>query len=133
MYDQETGLLAYWYLTLRGVEECERANRYGRGLTLLLVQAAPEADTWMAQGQMADWLRRKLRAVDITGSLGNGRFAALMPETGFDDARHAAARLQSDIAAARTSLSTLGADGVTFNELYAVASQRLSKPLEAVA
>lgn len=133
MYEPESGLLAYWYLTLRGTEECERASRYERALTLLLVEATPEVATWVGQGRLVDWLKRGLRAVDITGDLGNGRFAALMPETDVADARHVAARLQRDVGGVRTSLSTLGVDGITFDELYAAASQRLHEPLQAAA
>ena len=44
IYDQETGLLASWYLALRCEEECYRSRRYGRSLSLLVVRAVGESE-----------------------------------------------------------------------------------------
>ncbi len=127
IYERETGLLAYWYASLRGDEECDRSVRYKRPLTLLLAEPGPDSDARVVQGQLADWASRQVRAVDITGYLGNGRIMLLMPETDGTGAWRVVARLHNDVPGIETGLSRLPADGVTFEKLYAVASQRLSE------
>jgi GGDEF domain-containing protein len=133
IYEREAGLLAHRYLSLRGKEECDRAARYNRPLTLLLVEPAPESNTRAVQGQLAEWLKRKVRSVDIAGYLGNGRFVLLMPETDIAAAMRAVARLQDDIAEVQTGLSAFGADGVTFDNMYAAAWQTLEKSSKQAA
>jgi GGDEF domain-containing protein len=127
IYERETGLLAHWYLSLRGKEECDRAARYNRPLTLLLVEPARESNTWAVQGQLAGWLKSKVRSVDTAGYLGNGRFVLLMAETDIAAAMRVIACLQDDIAEVQTGLSAFGADGVTFDNMYAAAWQTLGK------
>ena len=133
MYDRDTGLFAYWYMTLRGEEECIRSARYERPLTLLVIEPAPEADAWTVQGSIALWLRQHMRAIDIAGYLGNARFVIMMPETGVDAAQNALARLRSEFNEAQVGFSILPADGGTFEQLYAAAQERLSKAVEQAA
>jgi GGDEF domain-containing protein len=133
IYERETGLLAHWYLSLRGKEECERAARYQRPLTLLLVEPAPESDPVMMHGHLAQWLRSHLRAVDIIGYLGNQRHVVLMPESDMAGARLVASRFRAGLGRVDIGLAELPADGTTYDQLYAAASQRLGKPIEQAA
>jgi GGDEF domain-containing protein len=130
IYDRKTGLFAYWYMTLRGEEECSRAGRYGRPLTLLVAEPAPESNAWAVDDAIALWLRQKLRAADVAGSFGNARSVIIMPETGIDQADIAAARLRGDCSEARAGVSAFPDDGTTFEQLYAVALGRLSECID---
>ncbi len=133
IYDRDTGLFAHWYMTLRGEEECKRAARYERPLTFLVVEPSPESNEWAVQGSMALWLRQHVRAVDVAGYLGNGRFLILMPETDINSAQNTVARLCAEIGDAETGLSALPEDGVAFEQLYAVARDRLREAVEPAA
>lgn len=133
IYERETGLLAYWYVTLRGKEECDRAARYDRPLALLLLEPAQEPDGRIVQEQLAQWVRQQVRTVDITGYLGNGRFLVLMPETDGTGAWRVVVRLHGDLAGVEVSLACLPPDGLTFDELYGIASQRLGESAQQAA
>jgi hypothetical protein len=133
IYERETGLLAHWYVTLRGKEECERAARYRRPMVLLLAEIAPDADPRAMQGQLPHHLTKNFRKVDIIGYLGNGRYVVLMPESDMAGGRLAASRLQSGLSGVDIGLSELPTDGTSFDQLYAAASQRLGKPIEQAA
>jgi hypothetical protein len=133
IYDRDTGLFAHWYIALRGEEECNRAARYERPLTLLAVEPGPEADDWAVYGKIALWLRQHLRTVDIAAYLGNARFVVIMPETSVAAAENVVARFRSDFSDAQTALSSFPADGGTFEQLHAVARERLGKAVEQVA
>jgi len=133
IYDRDTGLFAHWYIALRGEEECNRAARYERPLTLLAVEPGPEANDWAVYGKIALWLRQHLRTVDIAAYLGNARFVVIMPETTIAAAENVVARFLSDFSDAQTALSSFPADGGTFEQLHAVARERLGKVIEQVA
>lgn len=133
IYDQETGLFALWYITLRGEEECKRAVRHEHPLTFLVVEPSPESNEWAAQGSVALWLTQHLRAVDVAGHLGNGRFLILMPETDINAAQKTVARLCTGIGDAQTGLSAFPEDGVAFEQLYAVARDRLREAVDRAA
>jgi hypothetical protein len=133
IYERDTGLFTHWYVALRGEEECNRAARYGRPLTLLTIEPTPESDAWLDYRSIALWLRHQLRAVDVAGYLGNTRFVVIMPETAIEAAQNAAARLCGEFAEAQTGLSTFPQDGDTFEELYAVARGRLGQMVKPVA
>lgn len=133
LYERETGLFAHWYVSLRGEEECKRAARYHHPLVLLLVEPAPSSHGPTVQGQLTQWLGKHMRSVDITGYLGDGCYVVLMPDTDLASAKHPAGRLRRDIAGAKTSLSAFGADGTTFDQLYAIASQRLGRAANQAA
>ena len=133
IYDRDTGLFAYWYMTLRGEEECKRAARYERPLTFLIVEPSLESNAWAVQGSIALWLRQQLRAVDVAGHFGNGRFLILMSETDINSAQKTVARLCAEIGDAETALSALPEDGGTFEQLYAVALDRLREGVDRAA
>ncbi len=123
IYDQETGLLASWYLALRCEEECYRSRRYGRSLSLLVVRAVGESEPWLIEGRLADRLRRNTRASDIVGHLGRGSFVAMLPETDFDGAALVAERLRRAVPEAETSISCYPQDGESLEELVAAAGK----------
>lgn len=123
IYDQETGLLASWYLALRCEEECYRSRRYGRSLSILVVRAEAESEPWLVEGRLADWLRRHTRACDIVGHLGRGSFVAMMPETGFDGTALVAERLRRALPEAEVNISCYPQDGESLEELVAAAGQ----------
>jgi GGDEF domain-containing protein len=102
-------------------------------VTLLVVEPAAEPNAWVAQGRLANWLRSRLRVVDIPGSFGNGRYVVLMPETSIAAARSVVARLRREINCAQTGLSSFPDDGATFEELYGVARDRLGEAAEVAA
>lgn len=91
--------------TLRALahREVARAERYGRAFAIVLL-SVDDADRLAADhgreavaaylASMEDALRRSLRRVDLLLRDAGGRFAALLPETGGDGARTAAARLR---------------------------------------
>jgi GGDEF domain-containing protein len=133
IYDRDTGLFAYWYMTLRGEEECKRAARHERPLTFLVVEPSLESNAWAVQGSIALWLRQHVRAVDVAGYLGNGRFLILMPETDINSAQKTVARLCAEIGDAETGLSAFPGDGGAFEELYAVAQDRLREGVDRAA
>jgi len=133
IYERETGLLAHWYVTLRGKEECERAARYRRPIALFLAEIAPEADPKTIQGELPHQLTKNFRKVDIIGYLGNGRYVVLMPEADMAGARLAASRFRESLKGVDIALAELPTDGTTYDQLYAVASQRLGRPLEQAA
>jgi hypothetical protein len=130
-----TGALAstYWRssptsdITSRGEEECKRAARYGRSLTLMVVEPAPKSNVRAVQRQLAKWLRSELRAVDVYGHLGNGRYVVLLPETAIAKADNPVARLRRRMDRVQMGLSTFPGDGVTFEQLYAAARNRLGE------
>jgi hypothetical protein len=120
-------------MTLRGEEECRRAARYEHPLTLLFVEPSLESNAWAVQGSLALWLKQQLRAVDVAGHVGNGRFLILMPETDINSAQNTVARLCAEIGDAETGLSALPEDGGAFEQLYAVALDRLREGADRAA
>lgn len=133
MQERETGLWAHWYVTLRGHEECKRAVRYERPLTLLLVEPRPESNAAEIRKKLAGWFSERIRTSDVAGYLGDGRFALLMPETDRSGAEQVVGRLHGDVGDAETGLSEFPGDGTTYDGLYDVASRKLSEPLEHAA
>lgn len=133
IYERETGLFAYWYLLLRGEEECKRANRYARSLSLLIIEATHGSGDSSSDGSLIAWMDGHLRATDIAGYLGNRRFLVLMPETEPPAATEAMARLLAEHERVEAALVSWPADGETFEALYATALARLAGQAEQAA
>ena len=131
IYEQATGLLASWFVAMRGDEECARAHRFQRPLTLALIKTEADPGDWVAQGYLADWLRNHLRTVDIIGCMGNSRYLVLMPDTSVAGAQRALERLRAKIDSVRMALACFPEDGSTFKRLHAAAEARLE--LDAAA
>jgi hypothetical protein len=131
IYERETGLFAHWYLVLRCEEECKRAGRYERPLTLLLVEPASETGAWDVNDAIVDWLRRQLRAADLPGYLGNARYVVVMPETTPAHAKRMSKRLLRDVAGSEVSLSRFPEDGDAYEELYEAARNKLAAARQA--
>jgi len=86
--------------------EVQRARRYSRPLTLLMVdldrlkqindQNGHAAGDVMLRG-VADGLRSSMRQTDVPARLGGDEFAVLLPETGRDDALPIAERIRVNV------------------------------------
>ncbi|MEX1252790.1 MAG: hypothetical protein WEE64_00470 [Dehalococcoidia bacterium] len=124
IYEQETGLYAPWYIVLRCEEECYRSVRYKLPFSLLVLEAAPQADVWTVRGQLADWLRRKRRRSDIAGHLEDGRFVLLMPETDTEGAKRLAHRVTRAVPGIQVGYSRHLEDGGNLEQLVAAAADR---------
>jgi GGDEF domain-containing protein len=133
MYDRETGLLAYWYISLRIEEECYRAARYSRPMTLLISEPAPTTDAWEVSTHINQWLTRRARRSDVAGYVGNARYVIMMPETRLDAARRVANRLRREVEGAQVGLSAYPVDGQSYDQLVATAARRLQILSEVAA
>ena len=80
IYDRDTGLYAYWYLTRRIDEEAQRAERYGHAFSLMLIRVE-QGNNCAAMDKVTEWLSSRLRSSDLVTHLGDGRYLALLPET----------------------------------------------------
>jgi len=127
IYDRDTGLFAHWYLALRGHEECARAGRYGRGLSLLIIEpsAGTAGEEWAAKSRIREWIQSDLRLTDIAGYLGNGRYAVITPEVCSVATEKLIARLRETVHDADVGAAAFGADGESFDALWRVALGRL--------
>jgi diguanylate cyclase (GGDEF)-like protein len=105
-----TGALAYHYFRQRLGEELDRAHRYGRALSLVLIDIDDlrglndrlgRAAGDFALGQVAQALSAGARAVDFVGRWSGGGFALLLPETAVGAAYGLAERLRADLSARR--------------------------------
>jgi diguanylate cyclase (GGDEF)-like protein len=108
--DRLTGVLGYHYFRQRLAQELERAGRYARALSLLLVDVDDlrglndrlgRAAGDFALAQVAQLLATGARTVDHAGRWSGGGFALLLPETGVGAAYGLAERLRADLAARR--------------------------------
>ncbi len=130
IYDRDTGLFAHWYLALRGQEECARAARYGRKLSLLVIE--PRADgaraDWAIKSEIGRWFQTELRATDIAGYLGNGRYVILAPEADSTAIALLVERLREKVEHIDVGASAFPEDGVAFQQLWRSATSRLSDP-----
>ncbi len=133
IYERETGFFAYWYLVLRGNEECNRAHRYGHPLSLLIIEPCAGADVDVVGPAVTAWLRTYLRSTDVAGYVGNARHAILMPETDAARAQATVDRLTTAIGSTDHVVVELDAATTTFETLYATAVARLPRPEAAAA
>lgn len=125
LYDPETGLFAAWFFGLRCPEECYRAVRYGRPLTLLLIEVRnDEDDFYSAVGPVVGELKAGRRS-DVASYLGAGRFAVLLPETDTAGAEILASRFEALAPGVITGIASHPYDGGNEEQLLACAQQRL--------
>lgn len=108
--DRLTGALAWHYFRMRLGEELDRAARYSRALSLLLVDLDDlrglndrlgRAAGDFALVSVAAALVAGARSVDLVGRWAGGAFALLLPETAVGAAYGLAERLRADLAARR--------------------------------
>lgn len=123
IYERETGLLAYWFVALRGDEECARSGRYGERLTLLVAEGWPQNSDDVRRA--ARGFTSALRAVDILSYVGNGRFIAILPNTSIDMLESVERRIQ-EAGFDRFGAAAFGVDGRTFDALRLGAIARLA-------
>jgi diguanylate cyclase (GGDEF)-like protein len=129
--DELTGLFNYRYLLQRLEDEIERARRFGRLLSLLMLDADDFKvfnDTHghiagdVALGDLARVLKASVRDIDIVCRYGGEEFAILLPETDGEGAFVAAEKVReavashafADEAGANTELITLSIGLSTF-------------------
>ncbi len=126
IYDYDTGLLADWYLRIRLAEECARASRYDRDLSLVVIAVDRESETVENEANLVEWLRRKQRATDLAGCLGSGRYLIALPDTDAEGAGVVVQRLDglADIASATAHSPS---DGTCAEDLLQAAEDRLTK------
>jgi mutator protein MutT len=112
--DERTGVLNPHYLRLRIAEELDRATRYGRPLSVLLI----DVDDFERindrhgrhlgneiLGRLGARIRQGARTMDRVGVNGGGTFCMVLPETNAGAALGLAERLRADIAALRFSVA----------------------------
>lgn len=125
IYERDTGLFAYWFIALRCEEECYRAIRYDRPLSVAVIEPAPETDTWDATERITKALQEHLRKADLAGYLGNARFVMVLPETDRDGANGFINRLRGFVPDIQGGVSACPEDGGAFQQLYDAAAHGL--------
>lgn len=127
IYDRQTGLFAHWYLVLRGEEECARAERYQHKLSLVIIEpsCASRQRAWEVRDKIARWVQSQLRATDIAGYVGNGRFVVLAPEAGEREAQQLRQRIRSHIGDADVAFAVFPDHAPTYELLWRQASARI--------
>ena len=135
IYERDTGLFAHWYVELRGNEECDRARRYGRPLSVLVIEPVHGAtgEEWATQQAICNWLGRELRQSDVAGYLGNGRYVVIMPEADAGGVGHVLRRLKNDGYATDIGLAVYPTDGDNYDVLYRTAASQLPITLKHIA
>jgi signal transduction histidine kinase/DNA-binding response OmpR family regulator len=98
--DAETGLLDRRGLVARLTQEAARARRYGRPLSLAVARTDAVHPELLRTA--AARMRERLRQLDVLAHLGQGTFAALLPECTSEQALAVFGRVESDL---RTSTS----------------------------
>lgn len=126
IYERDTGLFAYWFIALRCEEECFRAIRYDRPLSVVVIEPAPDADTWDATERITKALQDHLRQADLAGYLGNARFTMVLPETNRAGAQTFLDRMRGFVPEIQGGISSCPKDGGTFQELYDAAASGLA-------
>ena len=117
------GLATPTYLAMRGKEECYRVRRYGRPLSLVMVRLGnPDAAT---ERKLQNWLRSDVRASDVPAYLGDATYAVLLPESDAKGAGYMMNRMCVAIPRLRAVNVECPADGISWDELFANARQKL--------
>lgn len=117
------GLASPLYLTWRCQEECYRAQRYRRPLTLLLLELVGESESSRLEERLQNWLRSHVRMSDIAGYLGDGCYAVLLPETDREGAKGLETRLRWEFPRVKTGISAHPEDGRNLEVLVHAARQ----------
>jgi hypothetical protein len=135
IYDRDTGLFAHWYMTLRGQEECARAERYDRSLSMLIIEPSSASATaeWAVKGEIDRWIQTELRATDLAGYLGNSRYLILAPEADAAGGVRLTERLHAEVGPVDVGFSAFPEDGTVFEELWDSATKRLNSHLPRAA
>lgn len=123
------GLASATYLEIRGKEECYRAQRYRRPLSLIV--AALSAPDRATEERLQKWLQSQVRASDIAAHLGNGAYALLLPESDDRAAAGVISRLSMALPTLRTSTGTYTGDGTTWDEFFRKVSTAVAPPGQA--
>ena len=98
--DTDTQWYRWWYLRLRLEEECQRALRYKRPLSLVHIQFAVEAAEPPARelrGALKLAASKGLRSTDLPGKIDDSEFLLVLPETEEQDAFVVAERLAKSL------------------------------------
>lgn len=104
--DMLTGAVSRRYFLAETEREIARANRYGRQLSLIMLDidhfksvndrhGHPVGDQVLVE--LVDRLQSQLRGHDVIGRLGGEEFAILLPETSMEQASRVARRLRRHI------------------------------------
>jgi len=108
IHDQTTGVYNRRYFDQKFPNEVRRALRYGRDLSLLMIDLDRFKDVNDTYGHQAGdlvlmeaarILKTSCRAVDTVCRYGGDEFVILMPETGYDHALPKAEQLRREVAA----------------------------------
>ena len=106
MTDDITGLYNHRHILVEIDREVERANRYGRILSGMMIDIDDFKKVNDQHGHLAgdallrdiaDVLQRSIRKVDILGRYGGDEFFVILPETGTEASRVVAERIQKNI------------------------------------
>lgn len=125
IYERTTGLFAQWYIALRCEEECYRAQRYDRPLSIAVLEPDRREDAWDAAERTAATLLDRMRKADLPGYFGNARFVLVMPETARQGAQEVLGRVCKDVPGMVGGVAAFPSDGLTFDQLYEVAVRRI--------
>lgn len=113
--DDLTGLVNRRHFLAQAELELSRSIRYGRQMSILMVDADlfknindqhGHAAGDSALKQLADIFRGTLRAADLAGRFGGEEFAILLPETNHEMALELAERLRKVVAASQVALKS---------------------------
>ena len=108
MTDDLTGLYNHRHLLVEIDREVERANRYGRAISGMMIDIDDFKKVNDEYGhlagdelliQIADVLRRNIRNVDILGRYAGDEFFVILPETELAASRIVAERIKRNVAA----------------------------------
>ena len=106
MTDDLTGLYNHRHILVEIDREVERANRYGRTLSGMMIDIDDFKKVNDEHGhlagdevlrQMADVLQRSVRKVDILGRYAGDEFFTILPETGPEMSRLVAQRIRRNV------------------------------------
>ena len=110
------GLPTATYLAIRGKEECYRAQRYRRPLSLVIVGLnQPDSAT---KNRLRAWLQSQTRASDIVAYLGTATYALLLPESNEEAALGIIDRIKVALPNLKAVSGCYPADGANWEEFF---------------